>query len=88
MTDIPPHIMQPLTRLWRLTEPIQISILPRDGWVLMACLQFAYRNPALNDTQRSVIEQHGRALQDTLIELEPTLAETMEQGWYPEFDRP
>jgi len=68
--------------------PITVKIDAFDGFVLVACLQLAWRHPGLSDQQRKTIEDFGRGLQRAYNSFEvPQIALTLEQGWRREFDR-
>jgi hypothetical protein len=85
--ELPADLKGPLLRLWRIEQPIVVSILPRDAWVALGIIQFATRNPMISPTQRQLIESFGRELQRGLAQIDPSVEKYLEMGWNPEFDR-
>ena len=68
--------------------PISVQVDQFAAFQLVACLQFAWRNPALSDSMRQTIESFGRQLQNAFSEADtPQIALTLEQGWHDEYDR-
>lgn len=88
MHDIPEHVLRHFAEVvWKDERPIQVAIKPRDAWVLVGILQFAWRNPALSREHKHLIESYARQLQaalggDVLIE------KYLERGWNPDYDQP
>ena len=87
-SDLPSEIAAMFGRLWPMTSPIVVHLLPRDAWIVLGVIQFASRNPNISESHRTVMEHFGRAIQNRLAEIEPAGAPYMEQGWHPEFDVP
>jgi hypothetical protein len=86
--ELPAELKEPMIRLWRLEQPIVVSILPRDAWIALAIIQFAQRNPEISPMHREIIEAFGRELQRGFARIEPSLAKYLEMGWNPAFDEP
>lgn len=85
---LPPDLAEALIRLWRLEQPIVVTIRPRDAWTICAIVQVATRNPALTPTHHRLIESFGRELQRALCALDPVLDTYLELGWDPAHDQP
>lgn len=86
--EMPPELLEALTRIWLLKTPITLTILPRDTWMVVSVIQFATRNPALSAQQRSIVEAVGRQLQAALVSIDPVLGKYIELGWDPANDVP
>jgi len=85
--NLPDELKNPLIRLWRIEQPIVVSIKPRDAWTALGIIQFSTRNPAISPRQRQLIEAFGRELQRGLVAIDPSLEKYLEMGWDPKFDR-
>ena len=86
--DLPDDLKGPLIQLWRMEQPILVSLKPRDAWLVLGIVQFASCNPALSPAQRQLIEAFGRAIQERLAEFDPVFARYLELGWDPAHDQP
>jgi len=86
--ELPDELKAPLYRLWRIEQPILVSLKPRDAWMVLGIVQFASRNPMLTPTQRQLIEAFGRSIQDHLAQFDPVFARYLEMGWDPAHDQP
>lgn len=89
MSDqLPADLVGPLYRLWRIEQPIAVSLKPRDAWVALGVIQFATRNPALTPEQRAIVTAFGREIQRGLAGFDPVFDRYMEMGWDPDHDVP
>lgn len=62
-------------------EPVTFEVPPFDAFSIVGLLQYAWRNPALDDGQRSMLEQFGRAVQKAVADQCPTAGDLLEDGW-------
>lgn len=86
--DIPPHVLRHFAEVvWKDERPIQVTIKPRDAWVLVGVLQFAWRNPGLAQEQKDLIEQFARQFQAALGG-DPLIEKYLERGWNMDYDQP
>ncbi len=68
-------------------DAVPLTIKPFEAYVLLACLQLAWRHPNLSDTQRQIVEGFGRQLQPIFDQPDtPLLHLTAEMGWVREMD--
>jgi hypothetical protein len=88
MNEIPQEVRDMMKRIWRSSEKLHFTLSPRDAWTTVAVLQYAWRNPALNDDQRQMIEELARGIQQGLVELEQDAQKYLEMGWHTEHDVP
>jgi hypothetical protein len=82
--------LQIVTRLvseLRDADPLFLQIPALDAFSILAVVQFAWRNPALDTIQKHRIEDFGRALQDAIATSAPYAARVLELGWDPTKDR-
>ena len=87
MDDMPPELLEHLKALWKMRQPIQLTIKPRDAWTVCAIVQFASRNPMLLPEHCQLMESFGRQIQAAIAHINPALEPYLEMGWHPEYDQ-
>jgi hypothetical protein len=66
-----------------------IEMRPFDAYVVVGLIQFAWRNPQLDDKQKGLLEGFGRGLTAAIGHLGARFtADTLEDGWDRSKDRP
>lgn len=91
LAQIDPHDLARELQVLKLEAggAVTYCVEPFDAYVLLGCLQFAWRNPQLSAAQKRIIESFGRQLQRVFDRPEtPLLQLTSELGWRIEFDVP
>lgn len=78
---VPLHVWQALSGLRDAKEPLRFRVKPWDAWLAVAILQFAWRNPQLDDVQRQTVERMGRSIQRSIAKVAPEAAAILEDGW-------
>lgn len=68
------------------TEPITLEIEPIFLFVLVGTVQLALRYPGNRGASADIARKAAIAFQQALGEIDPAIAQALEQGWHPEFD--
>lgn len=67
-------------------QPLEMAIMPFRAFVLVAQLQLALRHPDNQGSSAEIARDIATRLQTLLGQIDPAIAEALEQGWNPEFD--
>lgn len=84
----PAELFAPLGRLMKIRQHINIKILPRDAWVVVALLQFADKNPQLLPDQHEQLHMFAEQMIEALVNIEPGLEQYILMGWDSAYDVP
>jgi len=77
----PAELFEPLKRIMKIRQHINVRILPRDAWAVVALLQFADRNPALGPEQHDQLHMFAEQMIEALVNIETGLEKYILQGW-------
>jgi hypothetical protein len=70
-------------------RPVRVEMRPFDAYVVVGLIQFAWRNPQLDDKQKGLLEEFGRGLTAALGQMGAAFtASVLEDGWDRALDRP
>lgn len=87
--NTPPNL-EAIAQKLEAAQPIEIGIKPFRAFSLVGLLQLALRHPALTDRDKhpsaAIGEDIARRLQVKLGEIDPTIAQVLEEGWNPSLD--
>lgn len=84
----PAELIDPLARLFKIRQQINVRIYPRDAWVVVALLQFADRNPALDESHHALLHSFAENIIEALVNIEPILEPYIAMGWNPDLEVP
>jgi hypothetical protein len=84
----PAELIEPLARLFKMRERITVRLLPKEAWVAVGLLQFADRNPALDEQSHEALRWFAGALIEALVNIDPILEPYIMAGWDPSKDVP
>lgn len=84
----PPEQLEPLAKLWKIRQHVSVRILPKDAWIVVGLLQFADRNPNIEDSHHEALRWFAGELIAALINIEPRLEPYIMAGWDASKDVP
>lgn len=84
----PTELIEPMARLWKRRERMNIRILPKDAYMIAALLQFADRNPGLTEQHHALLHDFANQLIELVANIEPIMEPYLMLGWNPDHDQP
>lgn len=86
--QLPSGLIDPMIRLHKRRERINLKLLPSECFILCGLLQMADRVPGLQNHHHTLIHNIVEQLIGEVANIEPALEHYMLLGWNPDHDQP
>lgn len=86
--EMPRELIEPMIRLYKRRERINLKLLPREAFVVVGLLQMAVRHAHLPDDYSNLARNVVDQLIGEVANIEPILESYLLLGWNPDHDQP
>jgi hypothetical protein len=85
---MPKEIIEPMIRLHKRREKINLKLLPREVFILVGMLQMVVRHSNLPEDYEQLARNIVEMMIGEIANIEPLLEHYLLLGWNPDHDQP